>query len=93
MLEVFLFTAYLLCGFQQTVGIPKDTNFSPGTPTSSTTKTGRHGIAEILLSEAQHKNIKINQSIIFIKHSWTDSFNVSFNVFLTGHYCKCLGVC
>ena len=67
--------------------------FSPGTPASSTTKTGRHGIAEILLSEAQHKNIKINQSIIFMKHSWTDSFNVSFNVFLTGHYCKCLGVC
>ena len=29
MLEVFLFTAYLLCGFQQTVGIPKDTNYAP----------------------------------------------------------------
>jgi len=26
--------------------------FSPGTPTSSTTKTGRHGIAEILLKLA-----------------------------------------
>ena len=36
--------------------------FSPGTPTSSTTKTGRHDIAEILLKVAlKHK--KINQSI------------------------------
>jgi hypothetical protein len=26
--------------------------FSPGTPASSTTKTGRHDIAEILLKEA-----------------------------------------
>jgi hypothetical protein len=30
--------------------------FSPGTPASSTTKTGRHGIAEILLKVAlKHK--------------------------------------
>jgi hypothetical protein len=36
--------------------------FSPGTPTSSTTKTGRHDIAE---SGAKHQ--KINQSIIFFK--------------------------
>jgi hypothetical protein len=36
--------------------------FSPGTPASSTTKTGRHDIAEILLKVAlKHK--KINQSI------------------------------
>jgi hypothetical protein len=35
--------------------------FSPGTPTSSTTKTGRHDIAEILLKVAL--NTKINQSI------------------------------
>jgi hypothetical protein len=34
--------------------------FSPGTPASSTTKTGRHDIAEILLKVAlKHK--KINQ--------------------------------
>jgi hypothetical protein len=37
--------------------------FSPGTPASSTTKTGRHDIAEILLKEAlntinQIKSIK-----------------------------------
>jgi hypothetical protein len=37
--------------------------FSPGTPASSTTKTGRHDIAEILLKVAlKHK--KINQSKI-----------------------------
>ena len=41
--------------------------FSPGTPASSTTKTGRHDIAEILLKVAlKHQNI--NQSIIYIKY-------------------------
>jgi hypothetical protein len=30
--------------------------FSPGIPTSSTTKTGRHGIAEILLKVALNTN-------------------------------------
>jgi hypothetical protein len=35
--------------------------FSPGTPASSTTKTGRHDIAEILLKVAL--NTKINDSI------------------------------
>jgi hypothetical protein len=35
--------------------------FSPGTPTSSTTKTGRHDIAEILLKVAlSTKKIKSN---------------------------------
>jgi hypothetical protein len=34
--------------------------FSPGTPASSTTKTGRHGIAEILLKVAlKHQKSKI----------------------------------
>jgi hypothetical protein len=38
--------------------------FSPGTPASSTTKTGRHDIAEILLKAALNsKNQSINQSI------------------------------
>jgi hypothetical protein len=38
--------------------------FSPGTPASSTTKTGRHDIAEILLKVALNtKNQSINQSI------------------------------
>jgi hypothetical protein len=37
--------------------------FSPGTPASSTTKTGRHHIAEILLKVALNtKNQSINQS-------------------------------
>jgi hypothetical protein len=36
--------------------------FSPGTPASSTTKTGRHDIAEILLKVAlSTKNQSINQ--------------------------------
>ena len=37
--------------------------FSPGTPASSTTKTGRHDIAEILLKVALKNNQSINQSI------------------------------
>jgi hypothetical protein len=37
--------------------------FSPGTPVSSTTKTGRHDIAEILLKVAL--NTHKNQSIYF----------------------------
>jgi hypothetical protein len=37
--------------------------FSPGTPASSTTKTGRHDIAEILLKVALKHQISLNQSI------------------------------
>jgi hypothetical protein len=40
--------------------------FSPGTPASSTTKTGRHDIAEILLKmtlSTKNQIEKINQSI------------------------------
>jgi translation elongation factor EF-1beta len=40
--------------------------FSPGTPASSTTKTGRHDIAEILLKVALKHQISINQE-------WTKS--------------------
>jgi hypothetical protein len=37
--------------------------FSPSIPASSTTKTGRHDIAEILLKVAlKHQKSKINQS-------------------------------
>jgi hypothetical protein len=36
--------------------------FSPGTPTSSITKTGRHDIAEILLKVALNTKNQINQS-------------------------------
>jgi len=38
--------------------------FSPGTPAASTTKTGRHDIAEILVKVALNTiNKSINQSI------------------------------
>jgi len=41
--------------------------FSPGTPASSTTKTGRHDIAETLLKVAINtKNQIINQSLKFM---------------------------
>jgi hypothetical protein len=43
--------------------------FSPGAPASSTTKTGRHDIAEILLKVAlKHQHSKINQSNIFDRY-------------------------
>jgi hypothetical protein len=38
--------------------------FSPGTPASSTTKAGRHDIAEILLKVALNTKIKIQIQII-----------------------------
>jgi hypothetical protein len=45
--------------------------FSPGTPASSTTKTGRHDIAEILMKvvlNTINKSIKINQFIFNYNH-------------------------
>jgi hypothetical protein len=39
--------------------------FSPGTPASSTTKTGPHDIAEILLKVALKHQKSINQSYIY----------------------------
>jgi hypothetical protein len=47
--------------------------FSPGTPTSSTTKTGRHDIAEILLKVALNT---INQSInhVVIKGTFYEQY-------------------
>jgi hypothetical protein len=41
--------------------------FSPGTPASSTTKTGRHNIAEILMKVALNTKKSINQSINLVK--------------------------
>jgi hypothetical protein len=40
--------------------------FSSGTPASSTTKTGRHDIAEILLKVALNTIKSINQSIYYL---------------------------
>jgi len=37
--------------------------FSPGIPASSTTKTGRHDIAEILLKVALNTKIQSNQAL------------------------------
>jgi hypothetical protein len=42
--------------------------FSPGTPASSTTKTGRHDIAEILLKVALNTTNQIKSSIYFPRH-------------------------
>jgi len=41
--------------------------FSPGTPASSTTKTGRHDIAEILLKVALRHPKSIKSILIFLK--------------------------
>jgi hypothetical protein len=38
--------------------------FSPGTPASSTTKTGRHDIGEILLKVALKHKKSINQYLL-----------------------------
>jgi hypothetical protein len=44
-------------------------SFSTGTPTSSTNKTGRHAIAEILLKVTlKHQQIKINESNPVLKY-------------------------
>jgi hypothetical protein len=40
--------------------------FSPGTPASSTTKTGRHDIAEILLRVALNENKK--PTVLYVYH-------------------------
>ena len=52
--------------------------FSPGTPASSTTKTGRHDIAEILLKVALNT---INQINRIKSRSWNCSDNVVIFVF------------
>jgi hypothetical protein len=47
--------------------------FSPGTPASSTTKTGRHDIAEILLKVALNT---INQSIKMMNNFLSNHLNI-----------------
>ena len=44
--------------------------FSPGTPASSTTKTDRHDIAEILLKAALNTKNQSNQSIMSVLNVW-----------------------
>jgi hypothetical protein len=51
--------------------------FSPGTPASSTTKTGRHDIADILLKVALNTtNQSINQSILSKANSFQKSLKI-----------------
>jgi hypothetical protein len=60
--------------------------FSPGTPVSSTTKTGRHDIAEILLKVAlKHQKSKIKSSF-YIKNSLSV---IHFSFDLTEKYFQC----
>jgi hypothetical protein len=57
--------------------------FSPGTPASSTTKTGRHDIAEILLKVAlkhQKSNQSFNQSIEFSIFPTSDKPALNFHI-------------
>jgi hypothetical protein len=51
--------------------------FSPGTPASSTTKTGRHDIAEILLKVALNTKIQI-QFNSFEKIGQSSKYNVPY---------------
>jgi hypothetical protein len=48
--------------------------FSPGTPASSTTKTGCHDIAEILLKVALKHQKSLNQSLSFWGRRETGSY-------------------
>jgi hypothetical protein len=57
--------------------------FSPGTPASSTTKTGRHDIAEILLKVAlKHKRLKSNLYNLLWYHP-KGFFVIIFRFFMT----------
>jgi hypothetical protein len=51
--------------------------FSPVTPASSTTKAGRHDIAEILLKVALNTKNQINQSTEDHEFSMTESIDKS----------------
>jgi hypothetical protein len=50
--------------------------FSPGTPASSTTKTGRHDIAEILLKVALNTINQIKSNLIFSVYRISNSHNI-----------------
>jgi hypothetical protein len=52
--------------------------FSPGTPASSTTKTGRHDIAEILLKVALNTNIQIQIQIPHSGSKQIEYFSLKF---------------
>ena len=54
--------------------------FSPGTPASSTTKTGRHDIAEILLKVALNTISQIKSNHMYPERDF-DIFNLYIQVF------------
>jgi hypothetical protein len=56
--------------------------FSPGTPTSSTTKTGRHDIAEILLKVALNTMNQIKSNQIFYCSAKKGKFVTVFITFV-----------
>jgi hypothetical protein len=76
--------------------------FSPGTPASSTTKTGRHDIAEILLKVASNTKIQIQDigihtavRTIFIRwsitvHAWLVDWCLTPTLAVFQLYCGCL---
>jgi hypothetical protein len=54
--------------------------FSPGTPTSSTTKTGRHDITEIVESDVKHHTLSI---LLFVHIMGACIFKISsFSLYL-----------
>jgi hypothetical protein len=53
--------------------------FSPGTPASSTTKTGRHDKAEILLKMALNTKNKKNKKYQKLLNQW--SFGIYFSMY------------
>ena len=65
--------------------------FSPGTPASSTTKTGRHDIAEILLKVALNTKIQIQiqqTDIIWLQYNRYNIWNMSYLPFQST-WCHC----
>jgi hypothetical protein len=54
--------------------------FSPGTPASSITKTGRHDIAEILLKVAL-KHQKYKNKLNVLHRSFTGNYDWFFSIF------------
>ena len=56
--------------------------FSPDTPVSSTTKTGRHDIAEILLKVALNRKNQINQR----QYRYIQTFKKNLHRFVSTHF-------
>ena len=61
--------------------------FSPGTPASSTTKTGRHDIAEILLKVVLNTKIKSNVKIINFKNFFKYQIAIIVQLRTDGQMC------